>query len=143
MTSLSFKTFEEAHAHLGIPGDAKDDVVINSYNDIMSLKIVDNPYSYNRILQHQNVIWLVGIGPRRICGVPSGNHFLKRQEPFYTSMQYNSAFPVLRQTGDNYVYVMGNYRVKDLVKKISYAGFTYFHIKLQKAHGCRTVSGLR
>jgi hypothetical protein len=29
---------------------------------------------------------------------------------------------------------MGNYRVKDLVKKISYAGFTYFHIKLQKAH---------
>lgn len=132
---MSFKTFQEAHAYLGIPGDPKDDVVINSYNDIMSLKIVDNPYSYNRILQHQNVIWLVGIGSRRICGVPAGNHILKRQEPFYTSMQYNNVFPVLRQSGADYVYLMGNYRVMEIVKKISYAGFTYFHIKLQKAHG--------
>ena len=134
MTVLSFRTFQEAHAYLGIPGDTKDDVIITAYNNISSLKIIDDPYSYNRILQHENVIWLVGIGPRKICGIPSGNHNFKKQEPFYTTMQYNNVFPVLRQTGYNYVYLMGNYRVMEIVKKMSYFGFTFFHIKLQKAH---------
>jgi hypothetical protein len=133
MSILPFRSFEEAHDYLGIPGNPKDDVIISDYNDIFSVKIIDNPYSYNRILQHQNIIWLVGIGPRRVYGVPSGNHMLINQEPFYTSMKYDTVFPVLRKVGYNYVYLMGNYRVLDIVKKISFYGFTYFHIKLQKA----------
>jgi len=118
---------------LGLEGSPRYNVIGSDERGIISLKITDSPYTYNRILNSGNIVWFVGVGVKSADGVPIGNQVEDKQVPFLKRKKDGGVFPILRDNGRG-VYVMGNYRVIDLVKKVTGSGFIYYHIKMYKAY---------
>ena len=130
---MRFQSFEDAHMQLGLPGSPLYNLIVSKSGEILSLKITDDLNSYNKILNNGNVIWYVGVGIKSATGSPIGNQNEESQLPFFSSKTYGSVFPILRERR-GMVEVMGNYRIVDIVKKISFSGFAYYHIKMYKAY---------
>lgn len=128
---MSFESFEDAHMKLGLEGSPRYNVI--SSTGIISLKITDGLNSYNKILNGGNVVWFAGIGSKSAEGIPIRNQLEENQSPFFVSQKYGDAFPILREKGGS-VDVMGNYRVIDIVKKLTSSGFIYYHIKMYRAY---------
>lgn len=133
MSLTHFESFEDAHMKLGLEGSPRYNVIGSDERGIISLKITDSPYTYNRILNSGNIVWFVGVGVKSADGVPIGNQVEDKQVPFLKRKKDGGVFPILRDNGRG-VYVMGNYRVIDLVKKVTGSGFIYYHIKMYKAY---------
>lgn len=125
-----FESFEDAHMKLGLEGSPKANIIYNK-SGILSLKI-DESSTYNEVLNGGNIVWYMGFG-NKSNGRPIGNQIEKNQQPFFNSRKFGLVFPILRERFGA-VYVMGNYCINDIVKKVNPSGFSYYHIKLYKAH---------
>jgi hypothetical protein len=130
---MRFQSFEDAHMSLGLAGSPRYSINVSSSGEILSLKLIDSFNSYNKILNNGNVVWYIGFGMKNVQGSPIGNQNEEAQLPFFSSKMYGSFFPILRERR-GMVEIMGNYRIVDIVKKISFSGFAYYHIKMHKAH---------
>lgn len=128
---MSFESFEDAHMKLGLEGSPRYNVI--SSTGIISLKITDGLNSYNKVLNGGNIVWFTGIGPKSAEGIPIRNQLEEKQAPFFVSQKYGTVFPILREKGGS-VDVLGNYRIIDIIKKVTSSGFIYYHIKMYRAY---------
>jgi hypothetical protein len=129
---MTYNSFSEAYAALNIPFNPE--VIIDGDNvcGIASLKLIDGSESYNEILQNGRIIKFVGFGRLFKSGHPASNQQWLTQEPFRISMENSIVIPVLRKTSTGLVIFLGNYQIKDIIKKMGYEGFSFFHIILQR-----------
>jgi len=131
----SYLSYAEAHTAFGLSGDPDSDINIGDDGLISSLKITDAPESYHLIKNGGRFVYYVGFGRLRSPGHPASTQQYNRQEPFLNSMQAETIIPVLHAVSKNKrVNLLGNYVVKDIYKQVSYEGFAYFHIRLQKVY---------
>ena len=118
---------------LSLPGSPRYSVNVSKSGEISSVKIIDSFNSYNKILNNGNVVWYIGFGIKTPTGSPIGNQLEESQLAFFSTKENRSFFPILRERR-GMVEIMGNYRIVDIVKKTSFSGFAYYHIKMFKAH---------
>ena len=128
---MTFESFEDAHMKLGLEGSPRYNVI--SSKGIISLKIIDGLNTYNKILNGGNIVWFAGIGSKSAEGSPVRNQLEENQSPFFVTKKYGDIFPILREK-DGVVDVLGNYRIIDIIKKLTTSGFIYYHIKMYRAH---------
>jgi hypothetical protein len=129
---MTYNSFREAYNALNIPFNPE--VMIDGTNDrgIVSLKIMDGLESYNEVLQDGRIIKFVGYGRLFKSGHPASNQQWLSQEPFRISMMNSVIIPVFRKNSSGKVIFLGNYQVKDIIKKMGYEGFSFFHVILQR-----------
>jgi len=125
-----YPSYAAAHEILGLSGNPKTMIITDSNNIIESIKITDHPDSYHRISANSAIIQYVGIGTLKSPGHPIGNQQYYRQDPFLNTWGAAKPICVLRQQSDGEVYLMGNYKVRGLRKRMGNEGFAYFHAEL-------------
>ena len=118
---------------LGLTGSPRYSVNVSKSGEISSVKIIDSFNTYNKILNNGNVVGYIGMGMKTATGSPIGNQLEESQLAFFSTKENRTVFPILRERR-GMVEIMGNYRVVDIVKKTSFSGFAYYHIKMFKAH---------
>lgn len=126
---MLYSSFREAHKSLNLGGNP--DLCINVDDGISCLHIIDHDSSYHVVSRDGRVIKFVGLGLQTKPGHPSSNQQWARQEPFFVSWKRGLFIPILMQNRYG-VKFMGNYKVRDVVKKMGFEGFTYFHIILHR-----------
>ena len=129
---MLFKSYEEAHLMLELPGSHTKEINGTDADGISSLKLTDHPDTYNRCANSDRVIYYVGAGRTRSPGHPAGNHSEYKQTPFRRSWMLQNPFPVLRKRYDNTVVLLGYYYVDGISKRVGNEGFAYFQITLRQ-----------
>jgi hypothetical protein len=129
MTTIFYKSYAEAHNHLGISGDP-DKMIISGPNGVECVKITDHYESYHWISSNKAIIRYVGIGPLKSPGHPSSNQQYDRQQPFLDSWGKRTPICVLLKDYDGNVMCMGMYNVRNMRKCMGNEGLTYFTFEL-------------
>ena len=129
---MLFKSYEEAHLLLELPGSHTKEINGTDADGISSLKLTDHPDTYNRCVNSDRVIYYVGVGRTRSPGHPAGNHSEYKQTPFRRSWIRQNPFPVLRKRCDDTVVLLGYYYVDGISKRVGNEGFAYFQILLRQ-----------
>ena len=114
--------------------------VLHIDNSMMILKIVDHPDSLYSILQNGNVIRIVGNGPMKTPGYPSGNQSALGQKPFIMAVVNQDFFPVFRELIDGTVFFLGAYKFEEYNFKMAYSGFRYYEYTLHRIHEIKADS---
>ena len=129
---MTYNSFSEAYKALNIPFNP--DVIIDGDVEcgIVSLKLIDGNESYNEVLQDGRIVKIVGYGRMLKAGHPSSNQQWLSQEPFRISMENSIIIPVFRKKSHGNVVYLGSYQIKDIIKKMGYEGFSFFHVILQR-----------
>ncbi len=129
---MFFHSYKEAHQKLHIQGSYQRGTIGNKIEGITSLKLTENPKSYDRIQKNLERIWYVGKGKKSSQGEPAENQTIEEQAPFLRSVELKNEFPVLLKLHTSLVVFLGYYRVIDIRKKTTTKGYTYFQIELQR-----------
>ena len=129
---MVYTSFEEAYKVLNIPFNP--DVIIDGdgLTFISSLKLIDDSDSYNTILQGGRIIKFVGYGRLLNAGHPASNQQWLSQEPFRKSWENADIIPIFRKNISGKVTFLGNYQIKDIIKKMGFEGFSFFHVILNR-----------
>lgn len=127
-----FKSYKEAHERLGLAGSYQTGTIGNETDGISSLKITDHTGSYDRITLNGKFVYYVGRGIKPSPGHPGANQFVHKQRLFYRSMELQNEFPILHKLKQGGVELLGKYKVKDVRKRVSDEGFSYFEVKLAR-----------
>jgi len=125
-----YKSYESAHEILELPGKPTQMIICDKNGLIESLKITDDPESYNTISANKAIIQYVGFGAMRSPGHPASNQQYNRQTPFLDSWRAGNKICVLHQTHADTVCLLGYYKVRDLRKYMGNEGFAYFRAEL-------------
>jgi hypothetical protein len=131
MLSTLIDVFSLSSSSKGSEDSPDTDIIGNKLNGITLLKLYHSATSYNEILQDERIIKYVGYGQTLGHGHPSANQQWLNQEPFRLSWEKSHIIPVLYVNSYGARH-MGNYIIKDIVKKMGCEGFTFFHIILQR-----------
>ena len=99
---------------------------------IVSLKLIDGHESYDEVLQGGRIVKLVGYGRMLKPGHPSSNQQWLTQEPFRISWENSLIIPIFRKKLVGGVTFLGNYQIKDIIKKMGFEGFSFFHVILNR-----------
>jgi hypothetical protein len=129
---MLYSSFRDAHKSLNLGGNPELYINGDSVMGIKCLHIIDSDASYNEISNDGRVVKFVGFGLQTAPGHPGSNQQWARQEPFCVSWKQGLYVPILMQNKYGNVKFMGNYKVRDIVKKMGFEGFTYFHIILHR-----------
>lgn len=131
--NCSYASYAEAHEELGISGNPKYDINVGAEDGLISsLKITHAPEMYHEIKHGGRFIYYVGFGRMRSPGHPSSTQQYYRQNAFLNSIRAANVIPVLHAFGKNKrVSLLGNYVAKDIYKRVSNEGFSYFLVRLQ------------
>lgn len=128
---MQYKSFEEAYKAINLSDNPDVNIIGNNYG-ITSLKLFFQEKSYNEVLQDGRIIKFVGQGLQLRPGHPASNQQWQSQEPFRISMKNMLIFPVFFKSKGGLITLMGKYKIIDIVKKMSFEGFSYFHMVLQR-----------
>ena len=113
---MIFRSYKEAHEHLGIPGSYQRGTHGTPETGVTSLKITDHPDSYDKILDDGATIYYVGKGNKPTPAHPTKTQDPEKQEVFRTSIETKKKFPVLYKYESHKVKLLGYYRVINLKK---------------------------
>jgi hypothetical protein len=125
---MIFKSYKEAHEHLGIPGSYQRGTHGTAETGVTSLKITAHPDSYDRILDDGNKIYYVGKGNKPTPAHPVKTQDSSEQDVFRTSIDTQRKFPVLYKYEPQKVKLLGYYRVEGLKKSKRGAVSFYYAI---------------
>jgi hypothetical protein len=129
---MLYSSFKEAHTYLNLGGNPELYINGDAVMGITCLHVIDSDASYNEISNDGRVVKFVGFGLQTVPGHPGTNQQWARQEPFFVSWKQGLYVPILRKNKYGNVKFLGNYKIKDVVKKMGFEGFTYFHIILHR-----------
>ena len=129
---MTYNSFTEAYAALNIAFNPEVIIDGDIERGIVSLKLIDGSESYNEVLQGGRIIKFVGFGRLLKSGHPSSNQQWLTQEPFRASWENSLIIPIFRKTLEGKVIFIGNYQIKDIVKKMGFEGFSFFHVVLHR-----------
>lgn len=127
-----FKSYKEAHERLGLEGSYQTGTIGDETNGLSSLKITDHVGSYDRITMNGKFVYYVGRGVKPSPGHPGANQLFHKQKLFYRSMELQNEFPILHKLKKGGVELLGRYTTKDVRKRVSDEGFSYFEVKLAR-----------
>lgn len=127
-----FKSYKEAHERLGLEGSYMQGTIGNEQDGISSLKITDHAGSYDRITLGGKFVYYVGKGIKSSPGHPGANQLETKQRMFYRSFTLQNEVPILHKSKRGGVELLGYYKVKDVRKRVSDEGFSYFEVKLAR-----------
>jgi len=130
---MFFHSYKEAHQKLHIKGSYQRGTIGNTVEGITSLKLTENPKSYDRIQNDLERIWYVGKGKKSSQGEPAESQTIQDQAPFFHSLEMQNEFPVLMKLHSSLVVFLGFYRVVQIRTKHTSKGFSYFQIELERA----------
>jgi hypothetical protein len=129
---MLYSSFKHAHKSLNLGGNPELYINGDAVAGITSLHLIDNVVSYNEVSNMGRVVKFVGFGLQPVPGHPGSNQQWARQEPFCVSWKQELYIPILMKYKCGNVKFMGNYKIRDVVKKMGFEGFTYFHIILHR-----------
>jgi hypothetical protein len=129
---MLYSSFKHAHKSLNLGGNPELYINGDTVTGITSLHLIDNVASYNEVSNKGRVVKFVGFGLQPVPGHPGSNQQWARQEPFFVSWKQKLCVPILMKNKYGNVKFMGNYKIRDVVKKMGFEGFTYFHIILHR-----------
>ena len=129
---MFFHSYREAHQKLHIQGSYQRGTIGSTVEGITSLKLTENPKSYDRIQNDLDRIWYVGKGKKSSQGEPAESQTIQDQGPFFQSMETRNEFPVLMKLHNSLVVFLGFYQVIQIRKKTTLKGFSYFQIELHR-----------
>lgn len=128
---MIYKTYKEAHNHLGIPGSYQRGTHGTAETGVTSLKITAHPDSYDKILDNGQTIYYVGKGNKPTPAHPIKTQSVEEQDVFRKSIETQKKFPVLYKAKPNHVELLGYYTVKDL-KKSKRGTVTFYYAILKR-----------
>lgn len=130
---LFFDSYKEAHEVLKIKGSYQRGTIGNPIDGVTSLKITENPKSFDRISKDLRHIWYVGKGKKSSQGEPAVNQIVEDQALFFKSLETQKDFPVLMKLHGDFVVYLGQYKVTKTEKKTKNK-VHYFQIELQQTN---------
>ncbi len=130
---MFFHSYKEAHQKLQIKGSYQRGTIGNDTEGITSLKLTENPKSYDKIQSNLEKIWYVGKGKKSSQGEPASNQQVEDQAPFLRSLELKNEFPVLMKLQTSLVVFLGFYRVVQIRRKTTSKHFSYFEIELHRS----------
>jgi hypothetical protein len=128
---MIFRSYKEAHEHLGIPGSYQRGTHGTAETGVTSLKITVHPDSYDKILDDGKMIYYVGKGNKPTPAHPTKTQDSAQQDLFRTSIETQKKFPVLYKYEPHKVKLLGYYRVVNL-KKAQRKGVTFYYAVLKR-----------
>jgi hypothetical protein len=128
---MIYKTYKEAHNHLGIPGSYQRGTHGTVETGVTSLKITVHPDSYDKIIENGQTIYYVGKGNKPTPAHPIKTQSSEEQDVFRKSIETQKKFPVLYKAKPNHVELLGYYTVKDL-KKSKRDAVTFYYAILER-----------
>jgi hypothetical protein len=128
---MIFRSYKEAHEHLGIPGSYQRGTHGTAETGVTSLKITVHPDSYDKILDDGKTIYYVGKGNKPTPAHPIKTQDSAQQDLFRTSIETQKKFPVLYKYEPNKVKLLGYYRIEDL-KKSRRKGVSFYYAVLKR-----------
>jgi hypothetical protein len=128
---MIYRTYQEAHEKLGIPGSYQRGTHGTAKTGVTSLKISAHPDSYDRILDDGQTIYYVGKGNKPTPAHPIKSQESEQQDLFRTSIKTKKKFPVLYKYEPNKVKLLGYYTVID-VKKSKRGNVTFYYAILKR-----------
>jgi len=128
---MIFKSYKEAHEHLGIPGSYQRGTHGTPETGVTSLKITVHPESYDKILDDGKTIYYVGKGNKPTPAHPTKSQDLDKQELFKTSIETQKKFPILYKYEPHKVKLLGHYRVVNL-KRAKRGDVIFYYAILKK-----------
>jgi hypothetical protein len=128
---MIFRSYKDAHEHLGIPGSYQRGTHGTAETGVTSLKITVHPDSYDRILDIGNTTYYVGKGNKPTPAHPTKTQGSAEQDVFRTSIETQKKFPVLYKYEPQKVKLLGYYRVVNL-KKSRRGDVTFYYAVLKK-----------
>jgi len=129
---MNFSSFTEAYQIFTPHGNPDEKIFIERKDGrVISLKIIDSPFSHHKIYKKGDKIHYVGFGPLESHGRPSLGQTLSKQEPFLQTWKNDGVISIYYKK-EGYVEFMGNYMIFNIVKCLSDKGFSYFHIILHR-----------
>jgi hypothetical protein len=129
---MFFHSYKEAHQKLHIKGSYQRGTIGNKDQGITSLKLTENPKSYDRIQNDLERIWYVGKGKKLSQGDPAESQTIEDQAPFFRSLETQNVFPVLMKLNSSLVVFLGHYHVVQIRSKHTSKGYSYFQIELER-----------
>jgi hypothetical protein len=123
-----FSSYKEAHEILNLPGSWQQGTIGNETTGITSIKLTENPKSYDRITKDLQTIYYVGRGSKSSPGEPANSQTKTSQTAFYTSLHRQTPVWVLIKLKSGFVLGLGQYRVVSIRKVASLHDF--YQIKL-------------
>lgn len=128
---MFFSSYKEAHEVLKIPGSWQRGTQGNKETGITSLKMTNNPKSFDKISDDLSIVFYVGIGKKSSQGEPAVNQRLEDQEPFFVSKRLQNPIPILIKLSHKFVFFAGYYKVKAIREQMTPKGIRYFEIILE------------
>ena len=129
---MFFHSYKEAHEKLHIKGSYQRGTIGNDEEGITSLKLTENPKSYDRIQNDLERIWYVGKGKKSSQGEPATNQHIEDQTPFFRSLELGNDIPILIKLKPFLVVFLGYYRVAQVRNKKTTKNIQYFEIELHR-----------
>jgi hypothetical protein len=128
---MIYKTYKEAHNHLGIPGSYQRGTHGTAETGVTSLKITSHPDSYDKIIDNGQTIYYVGKGNKPTPAHPIKTQSAEEQYVFRKSIETQKKFPVLYKAKPKQVELLGYYIVKGL-KKSKRGAVTFYYAILKR-----------
>ena len=87
--------------------------------------------SYEYFERNDSILVCIGQGPKSSPGHPSGNQYDSNQLLLHGPSSLQHLYPVFRIFSDSVEYV-GNYRLLNWRKRVSFEGFAYYEYKFTR-----------
>lgn len=113
----SFNTYEEARLFYNLQED-------------QYLIMEDNYKSLNRVVRNGKVVYYIGIGNKTHDGYPSGNQQYDSQILLINMFHKYKYLYLFCKLNNGSIRFLGLYECKEMTKKMSFIGFSYYEFKL-------------
>ena len=132
MEDYQFLTYEQAQQHLQLKFPINDELNGDNISGLESIKLITDTDSYNYEMRNFKRIYVAGCGPKSSPGHPCSHQSHFDQKMLNISNYHRNPIHVIHETGSGKIIYRGLYKIHEITKQLTHAGWAYYQIELHR-----------
>jgi hypothetical protein len=132
MAENQFLSYQEAQAHLQLKFPINHELNGDKITGLESIKLITDTDSYNYEMRDFKRIYVAGCGPKSSPGHPCSHQSHFDQKMINISNYQRNLIHVIHETGSGKIVYRGLYKIHEITKQLTHAGWAYYQMELHR-----------
>ena len=137
MAENQFLSYQEAQELLHLKFPISDELNGDEITGLESIKLITDTDSYNYEMRNFKRIYVAGCGPKSSPGHPCAHQFPFHQKMLDISNYNRNLINVIHETGSGKIVYRGLYRIHEITRQLTNAGWAYYQMELYRYNGSK------
>jgi len=132
MAENQFLSYQEAQTRLQLKFPILNELNGDENTGLESIKLITDTDSYNYEMRDFKRIYVAGCGPKCSPGHPSTHQSHFDQKMLNISNYHRTPIHVIHETGSGKIMYRGLYKIHEITKQLTHAGWAYYEMELHR-----------